>query len=99
MNYKTPKEYKYEMTIFWSFTEQCYVGEAPELENCRVTGKTQSETFESLQKAIMEWVRRATDAEILVPQPQGRLRLKDDVYSYDTPPSDFLKSRWIRTRE
>jgi len=96
---KTIKEYKYEMTIYWSFDEHCYVGEAPELENCKANGKTQTETFANLQNAIMQWVKRATDAQMLIPQPQGRLGLKDDDYSFDSRQNEFLNSRWIRSRE
>ena len=96
---KTIKEYKYEMTIYWSFDEHCYIGEAPELDNCSVKGKTQSETFINLQNAIMLWVKRATDAQMLVPQPLGRLGLKDDIYTIDARQYEFLNSRWQRTQE
>lgn len=93
------KEYKYEIILYWSYTERCYVAEVPELEGCFSYGQSQLEAFDGIQKAIALWVRKAQEIGMLIPQPAGRLDLKDDIYSFDSRKQGFLQNRWVRTKE
>lgn len=65
--------YKYEMIIFWSNDDSCYIADVPELPGCMADGKTAIEALENAELAIAEWIDTALAIGRDVPQPQGRL--------------------------
>ena len=65
--------YKYELIIFWSEEDECYVVEVPELPGCMADGATYQEAIENAQTIISEWIDTATSTGREIPQPKGRL--------------------------
>ena len=65
--------YQYELIIFWSDEDQCYLVEVPELPGCMADGETYEEALRNVRVIIEEWIetRRSLGREI--PQPKGRL--------------------------
>ncbi|XDD51047.1 type II toxin-antitoxin system HicB family antitoxin [Leptospira sp. WS92.C1] len=64
---------KYEIIIYWSKDDQCYIAEAPELSGCMADGKTQEEVLQNLQIVIQEWIETAKKIGRTIPEPKGRL--------------------------
>ena len=63
---------KYEIIIYWSEADNCYIAEAPELPGCMADCKTRSEVLQNIETVINEWLETAAlNREI--PQPKGRL--------------------------
>lgn len=65
--------YKYELVIFWSREDGCYVVEVPELSGCMADGKTYEEAIKSAQVVISEWIETARGLGREIPEPKGRL--------------------------
>ncbi len=65
--------YKYELIIFWSEQDQCYLVEVPELPGCMADGETYQEAIKNAQIVISEWIDTAQSAGREIPQPRGRL--------------------------
>ncbi len=64
---------RYEMIIFWSDEDECYVVEVPELPGCMADGKTYEEAIENAQVVISEWIETARSLGREIPVPKGRL--------------------------
>jgi len=65
--------YKYELIIFWSEEDQCYLVEVPELPGCMADGETYQQAIKNAQIVISEWIDTAQSAGREIPQPRGRL--------------------------
>lgn len=65
--------YKYEIIIYWSDDDQCFITEVPELPGCMSDGKTQKEALENTQIIIAEWIETAKELGREIPQPKGKL--------------------------
>jgi predicted RNase H-like HicB family nuclease len=65
--------YKYEIIIYWSDTDNCFIAEAPELPGCMADGKTYAESLKNIQVVIDEWIETAKTLNRPIPQPKGRL--------------------------
>ena len=61
--------YKYELIIFWSEEDECYVVEVLELPGCMAYEKA----IQKAQKIISEWIETAESLGREIPQPRGRL--------------------------
>ena len=66
-------ESKYEIIIYWSKTDGCFVAVVPELSGCMADGQTYTEAAENAQVVIDEWIEVATDIGRDIPEPIGRL--------------------------
>ena len=64
---------RYELIIFWSDEDECYVVEVPELPGCVADGKTYEEAIENAQLVISEWIETARSLRREIPLPKGRL--------------------------
>ena len=64
---------KYEIIIYWSKEDDCYLAEVPELPGCMADGKTLREIMENVEKIIQEWIECAIADGDAVPEPKGRL--------------------------
>ena len=64
---------KYELIIFWSEEDQCYVVEVPELPGCMADGKTYEKALKNAQIIISEWIETAQKMGRQIPQPRGKL--------------------------
>lgn len=64
---------KYEIIIYWSKEDDCYLAEVPELPGCMADGKTPVEAAENAQNVISEWLETAKELGREIPEPRGRL--------------------------
>lgn len=64
---------KYEIIVWWSKEDECYIAEVPELPGCMADGETLTELMENVQVIISEWIERAEELGWEIPQPKGRL--------------------------
>jgi predicted RNase H-like HicB family nuclease len=64
---------KYEIIIYWSEEDACFLAEIPELPGCMADGKTPQETLTRLEQIAREWIETAREMGRPVPEPKGRL--------------------------
>ena len=64
---------KYEIIIYWSTEDNCYIAEVPELSGCMADGKTLKEVTENVETIIREWIECAIADGDDIPEPKGRL--------------------------
>ena len=64
---------KYEIIIFWSKEDNCYIAEVPELPGCMADGETPVEAAQNAQTVISEWIETAKEEGRDIPEPRGRL--------------------------
>ena len=64
---------KYEIIIYWSKEDDCYLAEVPELPACMADGKTLKEVTENVETIIHEWIECAIDDGEKIPEAKGRL--------------------------
>ena len=63
----------YEMIIYWSKEDECYLVEVPELPGCMADGKTRAEAVKNAETIINEWIEVALEDGRPVPEPKGKL--------------------------
>ena len=64
---------KYEIIIFWSYEDNAFVAEVPELPGCMADGESYQEALANAEQIVREWIETATELGKPVPQPKGRL--------------------------
>ena len=64
---------KYELIIYWSDEDNCFLVEVPELPGCMADGKTYQEAVANVEVVIQEWIETATELGQTIPKPKGRL--------------------------
>ena len=64
---------KYELIIYWSSEDNCYIAVVPELDHLMAHGDTQEETLLNINKAIKLWIKVAKEDNLEIPIPKGRL--------------------------
>lgn len=64
---------KYEIVIYWSKDDNCYIAEVPELAGCMADGNTPVEAAANAQIIINEWLETAKALGRDIPEPQGKL--------------------------
>lgn len=65
--------HKYEIIIYWSQEDNCYIAEVPELAGCMADGATTSKVLENIEVIIGEWIETATSLGRTIPEPKGKL--------------------------
>ena len=65
--------YKYEIILYWSEQDDCYIAEVPELSGCMADGKTHAEALENVNIVIGEWIETAKELGRDIPIPKGKL--------------------------
>ena len=65
--------YKYEIIIYWSSEDNCYIAEVPELSGCMADGATMAEALENADAIIGEWIETAKALGRDIPEPKGKL--------------------------
>lgn len=63
--------FKYEIVIYWSNEDQCFIATVPELAGCMADGETQTEVLENIQVVIEEWIETAKSLGRDIPKPRG----------------------------
>ena len=64
---------KYELIIYWSKEDSCFLVEVPELPGCMADGKTYQEAVTNVEVIIQEWLDTAKAIGREIPVPKGRL--------------------------
>jgi len=64
---------RYEIIIYWSYEDQAFIAEVPELPGCAADGETYQEALQNVEVIMQEWIETAQELGRIVPQPKGRL--------------------------
>ncbi|MEO6844208.1 MAG: type II toxin-antitoxin system HicB family antitoxin [Ginsengibacter sp.] len=64
---------KYEIIIYWSDEDNCFIAEVPELSGCKSDGNTYAEALKNVEIIISEWIETAKLMGRTVPKPKGKL--------------------------
>jgi len=64
---------RYELVIYWSKDDQCFVVEVPELPGCMADGSSYQDAVTNAETAIREWLETARELGRAIPEPAGRL--------------------------
>ncbi len=64
---------RYELIIYWSREDDCFVVEVPELPGCMADGATYREAVENAEAILAEWIATAKSLGRPIPEPRGRL--------------------------
>ncbi len=63
---------KYEIILWWSAEDNCFVADVPELRGCMAHGETYQTALEEAQNAIELWIATAREFGDEIPAPAGR---------------------------
>lgn len=63
----------YEVIIYYSDDDGCFIAEVPELPGCMADGKTRYEVLQNIEQIIDEWIETAVQENRNIPVPKGRL--------------------------
>ncbi len=66
-------QHRYELVIFWSKEDQCFVVEVPELPGCMADGASYQEAVRNAERVIEEWIETARALGRAIPEPAGKL--------------------------
>ena len=64
---------RYELIIYWSRADDCFVAEVPELPGCMADGATYEQAVANAQTVIREWLETARSLNRSIPEPRGKL--------------------------
>ncbi|MBQ3922639.1 MAG: type II toxin-antitoxin system HicB family antitoxin [Spirochaetales bacterium] len=64
---------RYEIIIYWSEDDGCYIAEVPELPGCMADGTSRAEVLQNVEVIIAEWLETAELEGREIPVPKGRL--------------------------
>jgi len=67
---------KYQIIIWWSAEDNCYLAEVPELPGCMADGDTLQNLVDNVQIIINEWIETALEIGREIPVPKGRQLLR-----------------------
>ncbi len=63
---------KYEIIIFWSNEDDCFVADVPELPGCMAHGNSYEDALRNIRDAIGLWLDTAREIGDPIPAPKGR---------------------------
>ena len=64
---------KYEIIIFWSKEDNCFIAEVPELAGCMADGNSYAEALKNTETVIEEWLETAKSLNRPIPEHKGKL--------------------------
>lgn len=64
---------RYEMIIYWSGSDECYVVEVPELSGCMADEESYRHALKNAERVIDEWIETAREIDRPIPEPMGKL--------------------------
>ena len=64
---------RYELIIYWSRADECFVVEVPELAGCMADGATYQEAVANAQLVIGQRLETARELGRPIPEPRGKL--------------------------
>ena len=65
--------YKYEIILYWSNEDKCFIAEVLELPGCISHGTTEVEAIENIRIAQKLWLDTVSEFGDPIPEPKGRL--------------------------
>lgn len=63
----------YEIVLFWSKTDECFVAEIPELPGCIAHGSDEFEALKNVNEAKALWIKTALEFGDPIPTAKERL--------------------------
>jgi predicted RNase H-like HicB family nuclease len=63
---------KYEIIIWWSKEDNCYLADVPELPGCMADGESLSDVTKAVDEAIKLWIEVNQARGVEIPEPKGR---------------------------
>ncbi len=60
---------RYELIVYWSDRDGCFLVEVPELPGCMADGRTYGEAVTNAEQIIGEWVETAQELGREIPEP------------------------------
>ena len=64
---------RYELVIYWSEEDGCFLAEVPELPGCMADGASYQEAVKNVEVVIEEWISTADEIGRPVPESLGKL--------------------------
>ncbi len=64
---------KYEVIVYWSIEDDCFISEMPELPGCMSDGKTYEEAIVNIGQVAKMWIEVATEEGREIPEHKGKL--------------------------
>jgi predicted RNase H-like HicB family nuclease len=64
---------RYELIVYWSKEDDCFLVEVPELPGCMADGKTYGDAVKSAEAIVDEWIETARTLGRPIPEPRGKL--------------------------
>ncbi len=64
---------KYEVIVYWSNEDDCFISEMPELPGCMSDGKSYEEAIVNIGQVAKMWIQVATEEGREIPEPKGKL--------------------------
>jgi predicted RNase H-like HicB family nuclease len=64
---------RYEIVIYWSDEDGCYLAEVPELPGCIADGASYQEALANAEMAMNHWLEVARELGRPIPVPRGKL--------------------------
>ncbi len=64
---------KYEVIVYWSNEDDCFISEMPELPGCMSDGKTYEEAIVNIGEVAKMWIEVAKEEGREIPEPRGKL--------------------------
>ena len=64
---------RFELVIYWSKADGCFIAEVPELPGCMADGASYEEAVAHAQTVIQEWIDTALSLGRPIPEPRGKL--------------------------
>ena len=64
---------KYEIVIYWSKEDECFLAEVPELPGCMADGTTRAEALQHAEEIIRQWIETAQSLGRPIPVSKGKL--------------------------
>ena len=68
--------FKYETTIYWSSSDECFIAEIPELPGCMAHGDSSEMALRNLQEAAQLWIETAKECGEVIPEPRDHRLLQ-----------------------
>ena len=60
---------KYEVLIYWSEKDICFIATVPELPGCMADGENKIEALQNIEVVIGEWIETAKMLNRPIPEP------------------------------
>jgi predicted RNase H-like HicB family nuclease len=64
---------RYEILVYWSNEDNCFIAEMPELPGCMADGETYEKAVENIKNVAKMWMEVAKEEGREIPEPKGKL--------------------------